>query len=270
MMNRINRFCFFVGVLSLFFLKGAIATGKYGFSASDIGNSCGLANTLFPLSFKYNQGDGKLVNMKFNVFYVHNGVDGMDDYVDFYTSTEGGVAYWPTAPVLAKGKDKPLCTGTQECVTPGKGGINKGVSDYTRLAQQYPADGQLKIIADIAPTDGSRYKYLIDTRKLKLLRVEVFTPYTDNTPMHVGYVEPAYFEYVSDGGNTMKLTSSGTTAPNYTSTFTSSLPQEINLNLLSDIQIDLTGGSNFSDKRPQVKFVDLNPTLMNKVPAACK
>lgn len=283
-------------------LTGALSTiasaasGKYGFSSSGGTSSCSFAETPFPLSFKYTQGGSSEVFMYFNIFYVHDDVSGMADYVDFYTSSVAGQIYWPTTPIFAKGLDTPLCTMddlnnngkyddkdgaySERCSTyvTGSGNkdayINKGVSDYDRVKGMYPGAGELKIAADIAPTNDARYKMLIDVRKIKYLRIEVFTPYTGTVAMHKGYVEPAYFEYTKDGNNWLKRTAYGTTA-SYISPeqYKEMLPERINLNLLSDIQVDLDsygGSTNFSSKVPNISFVALSSDQQSQLPDSCK
>ncbi|MFY2738480.1 hypothetical protein [Pseudocitrobacter faecalis] len=298
--KKFYKFPFVIALLSLSCSSMTSASGKYAFADMSGGaGSCSLGVTPFPISFKYDQGGGDLVYMHFNMFYVHDDVQGMDDYFDFYTNGEnsgGEFDFWPSTPAMGKGNDNPQCTDTdlnengqiddnppgytEKCVTGVDSSnrqsyINKGVSDYSRILNMYPASGELKVVTDIVPTNGSRYKMLLDVRKIKYLRVEVFTPYTGSVAMHKGYVEPVYFEYIKDSNNWLKLTDSyGSTTQYITKEqLKGMLPDRINLNLLSDIRVKLdsyNGSTNFSSKVPNLEFVSLTPEQQLRVPDSCK
>lgn len=291
------------------------AAGKYGFAEGSGfgGSSCGLAQSFMPISFKYDRGrGGSQTHLYFNIFYVPDNIDGMSNYADFYTSNydedpnddKYGQMYWPEAPaILTKGKDTALCTMenlggsdreyddhtydggySEKCVyglTHANRGqyINKGVSDYDRIIGMYP---DVKIVADVAPDNANRYKTLLDVRKLKFFRVEVFTPYTGSAAMHRYNDEPLYFEYTKGNDNWLVRSAYGSTAKddqNYANDaakisdadLQKMLPEKINLNLLTDIQIDLDTslGVNPADLKPIVRFVDITPEQKARVPQSC-
>lgn len=259
--------------------------GKYGFASGDMAG-CTFSQTPLPISFTRDD-DHTNSTVQYNVFYVRDGVKGMDDYIDFYTTlgdhespkstTEEDAQFWPQTPYMFKGRDKPICTADKECYSDNdtKGGYDKGRSKYDIFKNDYTAD-ELKIAADVAPTSGRAYRQYFDVRKLKFLRVEVFTPYlrNDANTLHVGYTEPLFFEYhkISGSSNTLALTSYGTTSNTTMDELKSMLPSEINLNLVRYIYVYINSLSNsaFQGKVPVVAFNMLTTDQQSRLPEACR
>lgn len=291
MSKRLNTPLIGVVLLSAFLWGNAYAVkGKYGFSSSDDSNvaGCTFAQTPLPISFTRDD-DHTAAVVKFNVFYVKDGVVGMNDYIDFYTTladhvpaantTEEDTQFWPDTPYMLKGRDNPVCAGVEECYIdlshPGMGGYDMGRSRYDTFKNKYTKD-ELKIAADIAPTSGRAYRQYIDVRKIKFLRVEVFTPNKSTDSVHMGYTEPLYFEYNRKPGtnNTLALTSYGTTASKdkiKPEDLAAMLPKEVNTNLIRYIYVYINSlsPSAYQGKIPKVIFYMLSPEQQARLPKIC-
>ncbi|AGB76592.1 hypothetical protein D782_0529 [Enterobacteriaceae bacterium strain FGI 57] len=292
MSKRLNTPLIGVVLLSAFLWGNAYAVkGKYGFSSSDDSNvaGCTFAQTPLPISFTRDD-DHTAAEVKFNVFYVKDGVAGMNDYIDFYTSladhqsakstTEEDTQFWPETPYMLKGRDTPVCDEVEECYTdlnhPGVGGYDMGRSRYDTFKNKYTKD-ELKIAGDIVPPNNGRaYRQYIDVRKIKFLRVEVFTPYTGTDSVHMGYTEPVYFEYNRKPGtnNTLALTSYGSTSSKdkiKPEDLAAMFPKEINTNLIRYIYVYINSlsPSAYQGKIPNVIFYMLSPEQQARLPKIC-
>lgn len=289
MSKRLNTPLIGVILLTTFLCGNAYAVkGKYGFSPSGDSTGCAFGQTPLPISVTRDD-DHTAAEVKFNIFYVKDGVTGMGDYADFYTSlgdhesaknqTEADSQFWPETPYMLKGKDKPLCTGVEECYIdlshPGVGGYDMGRSRYDTFKDKYTKD-ELKIAADIAPTSARAYRQYIDVRKIKFLRVEVFTPNKSTDSVHMGYTEPLYFEYNRKPGtnNTLALTSYGTTASKdkiKPEDLAAMLPKEVNTNLIRYIYVYINSltQSAYQGKIPKVEFNMASDEQKARLPDIC-
>lgn len=281
-----------LSALALLSLSGGevnATQGKYGFATAGALAGCTFAQTPLPISFTRDD-DHTEAEVKYNLFYVRDGVTGMSDYKDFYTtlpdhtsakdSTEEDIQFWPETPYMLKGSDTPICVGEEDCYTPGLNppnqGYDSGRSRYDTFVNKYSKE-ELKIAADIAPSSGRAYRQYIDVRRIKFLRVEVFTPYTGTTPIHMGYTEPLYFEYNKVPGtyNTLALTSYGTTASNdkiKPEDLAAMFPKEINTNYLRYIYVYINSLSNsaYQGKIPKVIFYQISDDQAARLPEACR
>ena len=247
----------------------AISANKYGF-VSDI-RRCSLWDTFFPLSSQVpNDKATRNADPRFNIFYITGTrVKHMDDYTDLYYP--GGVRVWPQSPYLTPGQNTAICQNAGECVTPGRGSVGKGISAYNNLKSEFPND-TIKVGTGSAYDDGDITWGFLATRKLKLLRSEYFTPYTGTDSVHVGYVEPLYFEYRETGnGDEMQLVAMGGTARNGDFSRVK-LPQKIKLTALSAIQIWLVreGDGAYQDLLPAAGVVYFTSSQMALIPENCR
>lgn len=293
MSKRLNTPLIGVVLLSAFLWGNAYAVkGKYGFSPSGDSNVTGCTFDQTPLPIRVTRDhDTTNAVVKFNIFYVKDGITGMNDYIDFYTSladhvpakntAEEDEQFWPDTPYMLKGRDKPVCAGVEECYIdlshPGVGGYDMGRSRYDTFKDKYTKE-ELKIAGDIASDSGRAYRQYIDVRKIKFLRVEVFTPNKSTDSIHMGYTEPLYFEYskVAGTNRTLALTSYGTTSPKDKippdEDLAIKLPKEINTNEIYYINVYINSltQSAYQGKIPQVDFFMLSGSQLNKLSANCR
>lgn len=247
----------------------ANASSKYGFAFSI--KPCPLWTTFFPLSFQVPDDKGtRNASPQFNIIYISGDtVKHMDDYYDLYLP--GNVRVWPERPFLINGKDTAICLSSGQCVTSGYGSVGKGISAYNNIVAEFP-DDKVKVLSDSAYGNGDITWIFLPLRKLKLLRIEYFTPYTGRESIHFGYVEPLFFEYRSTGnGDEMQLKSKGGTARggDYSRV---KLPEKIKFTSLSAIQIWLEreGGAAYQDLLPAAATVNFTQQQLALVPENCQ
>lgn len=150
-----------------------------------------------------------------------------------------------------------------------------GRSRYDTFKDKYTKD-ELKIAADTVSDSGRAYRQYIDVRKIKFLRVEVFTPNRSTDSVHMGYTEPLYFEYNRKPGtnNTLALTSYGTTASKdkiKPEDLAAMLPKEVNTNLIRYIYVYINSltQSAYQGKIPTVKFNMVSDEQKARLPGIC-
>ncbi|MCM7885064.1 hypothetical protein [Enterobacter sichuanensis] len=264
-------------LVALFFAGGAAqGAEKYGFSAGL--KRCALWDTFFPISFQIPDLQNARFAPKpvFNVIYIAgDDTQHMDDFFDLYSV--GGKPVWPMTPLLADGRSQPKCRKNGDCIESGKGGVGKGVSAYDSIVSEAALKNDAKkVLADSPYTGGGILWLYLPTRKLKLLRVEFFTPSrgTYGPISDKGYVEPLFFEYRATGKHDeMELTAMGGTAAgnNFNGV---NLPPKIKLTWLSAIQIwlqrDGNSGNLWQDLIPYTNMVYFNETQMAQVPSNCQ
>ncbi len=178
--------------------SGSLATSAtYGFGGG--AGACSFWNMLLPITIQ--QPNDEPAEYQFNVMWVaDDGVTGMDEYYDFFT-TPYGQDGWPAG--VAVGTDTPFCIGDTECVTPGIGYVGGGISAYKTLLQEF--GDKLKVESGQPWGDGRLYWIYLPVRKLKMLRIEVFNPYQGGVGVHKGFVEPISFEYRPSGNGKSQL-----------------------------------------------------------------
>ncbi|HHK9551815.1 hypothetical protein VB265_13170 [Enterobacter sichuanensis] len=254
---------------------------KYGFSAGI--RPCPLWSTFFPISFMV-PGDNlteSYVKPIFNVIYISDSnLKTMDDFFDIYNINGSNI--WPSNswPYVGNGRDKAVCQNDGDCVTKGYGQVGRGISAYKKIKTEFPGE-TVKVMSSTAYGDGDITWFELATRKLKLLRVEYFTPYTGdgNLPLvlrnsdNEKYTEPLFFEYRATGnGDEMKLEETGGTAygVNYDNL---NLPVYIKLTRLSAIHVQLHKKSSNNNPwqriYPSVGMVSFTDKLTALVPASC-
>ncbi|MEB4676971.1 hypothetical protein MXL54_19635 [Enterobacteriaceae bacterium G50] len=254
------------GLMLLAFSSASSADGKYGFAPGGI-SQCSMWTLLFPISFQIPNDD---IPVKFNVIYVEgDGIKGMDEYYDFY-KTPYGQSAWPVNPVTSTGDDTPVCTKVNECYNYGPGGVGYGQSDYNNIHAKY--GDATKVMTNVPNADTSLTWFYIPVRKLKLLRVELFTPYTGTVAVHQGYVEPVSFEYTATGNSDeLRLTDMKSTADN--SSFII-LPTTFRPTHTLDIQVWLTktGDTAYQGLTPQAHIdqIQSNDARLQQIPENCK
>ncbi|WP_434132412.1 hypothetical protein [Enterobacter cloacae] len=257
---------------------------KYGFSAGL--KRCALWDTFFPISFQIPKMDTMRFHPVpvFNVIYIAgDNTQHMDNFYDLYKlGGINGPRVWPEKPYLANGKSLPKCRSDGECIESGKGSVGKGISAYDEIlgAEDFKNDTK-KVLSDGPYTGGDILWQFLPTRKLKLLRVEFFTP-SRGTFISVsgpisdnGYVEPLFFEYRAIGnGDEMELKKVGGTAAgnNFNGV---KLPNKIKLTSLSAIQVWLGGKGKdpnhlWEDLIPYAQVVSFDEKQMAQVPKNCQ
>lgn len=241
--------------------SSVLAGNGYGFGS--LSGGCSFWSTLFPISFN-RTADGAAKSYSANIIWVSDDfIKGMDDYADFYSSSA-----WPSA--IPKGDDQPVCAASACTVSPYNV-VGTGLSAYNDIKKEFPNEKvKVKSFALLATSNGTWVD--MPVRKYKLLRLEVFIPYTtwDMAAGDSAYSEPLYFEYRATGnGSEMQLKEWGSTAE-LKSNIT--LPDKFNPVLSSQIDVWF----NFTDKKnikaiyPTVKVRSLSDTQLARVPAACK
>lgn len=245
------------------------ASSKYGLAFSI--KPCPLWQIFFPLSFQVpDDKETRNASPQFNIIYIAGDtVKHMDDYYDLYLP--GNVRVWPQSPFLLNGKDTAICLSSGQCVTSGYGSVGKGISAYNNILAEFP-DDKVKVLSSSAYGDGDITWFFLPLRKLKLLRIEYFTPYTGRESVHFGYVEPLFFEYRATGnGDEMQLKGKGGTARggDYSRV---KLPDKIKLTALSAIQIWLEreGDAAYQDLLPAAHTVNFTQQQLALVPANCQ
>lgn len=241
----------------------------YGFAQP----KCSLWSTFFPISFQVDSDMSVFEDAEragFNIFYITGGdLQNMDDYYDLYTIS-GGHVWNNTSPWLINGKDAVMCKGSSDCVKSGTGSIGKGISAYNSLKAEFPNE-TIKVASDRPYSNGDIDWYYIPTRRLKLLRVEFFTPNKGVISGTGKYVEPIFFEYRETGnGDEMKLYEMGGTARGADFSHVK-LPETLKLTALSAIQIWMSTGSGkmFENVIPYGKVVPFTQSQLNMVPENC-
>ncbi|HAT8012160.1 hypothetical protein [Citrobacter rodentium] len=259
----------------------AKSSQNYGFSAGV--KPCSLWDTFFPISFQVpsDKLTRDYVRPIFNIIYItDSNLKHMDDFYDIYKINGKGDAIWPTTPFLATGSDTAYCRNDGDCVTKGYGALGKGISAYNEIKKDFPGE-TVKVLSDSAYGNGDISWLFLPTRKLKLLRVEYFTPYKDDdgtilitlkNKENNKYTEPLFFEYRATGnGDEMELEESGGTAAgaNFNDV---KLPQFIRPTQLSAIQVWLdttSGGTPWSSIYPNVRVRPFTDEQMALIPVNC-
>lgn len=269
-------------ILAMFSACSLTAHGgeNYGFSSSIF--PCSLWSTFFPISFQVPSDDltRNFVRPVYNIIYITDDkIKGMDDFYDLYNVK--GKYVWPTTPTLTNGRKTPVCRKVGDCVIKGYGGVGSGVSAYYDIVSEFPSE-TVKVHSDSAYSDGSISWVFLPMRKLKLLRIEYFTPYTEDTYVPLPYrnseskkyTEPLFFEYRATGnGDEMMLRESGGTT--YGANFNNvKLPQYIRLTHLSAIQIWLNTKDSDGDPwrriYPSTTTVNFTDSQSALIPANCQ
>lgn len=259
----------------------AQSSENYGFSAGIW--PCPLWSTFFPISFQVPSDDATKNYVKpiFNIIYISDSnIKTMDDFYDIYNVK--GNAVWPSNswPYVANGRSQVVCRNDGECVTKGYGQVGRGISAYNNIKAEFPGE-TINVSSGSAFGNGDITWFELATRKLKLLRVEYFTPYTDGSnlpPMlrnsdNKKYTEPLFFEYRATGnGDEMKIKESGGTAygVNYNDL---NLPEYIKLTRLSAIQVWLNASSNnnlWQRIYPGAGMVSFTDNQTALIPANCQ
>lgn len=247
---------------------------KYGFSSGV--KACALWDTFFPISFKI-PNDLLTVNYSqpmFNIIYVADGnIKHMDDFYDLYRVRSEDV--WPTSPDLANGRSNAICQNNGDCVPLAVGGVGKGVSAYNDiLGDEFVRNDTIKVMSNSPYSDGTISWLFLPTRKLKLLRIELFTPYKTSVNNFAVASEPLFFEYRATGnGDEMKLTEKGGTSVggNINDVM---LPSKLKLTTLSAIQIWLYRGGNSSEAYagllPAAQVISFTSGQMKLIPENCR
>lgn len=252
-----------VAAAMLFCTADSLAGGTYGFGNS---KGCDLWRLPFPISLQ--QPGNERQDYDVNLIWIDDdSVSGMDKYYDFYQD-HNGRSSWPSSPIGAIGGSKPYCTGSTECVTSGHGSVGKGISAYDNLVNEFSKDAVN--VYKFRPNGAGNLTWLyLPTHKVKLLRIEVFTPYTGYVGSLVGYEEPIYFEYRATGnGSEMKLKEWGSTADkqNYID-----LPETFDPVLVSDIQVWFTRYGRYDPAiYPKTAIHSLSDEQIARVPGSCK
>lgn len=255
----------------------AHADPKYGFSDSI--RPCALWDTFFPISFQV-PSDVSIKNYSkpvFNIMYIAAGnFQHMNDFADLYKVGNSSDRVWPTNPYVISGDDSAICQDSGACVTKGYGAVGKGISAYKNLAAEFPNDN-IVVLSDSPYYNGDAAWYYLPTRYVKLLRIELFTPYTGPVQYFSAdyneHVEPLYFEYRETGNkDELQLVASGGTvsSANFSGV---KLPNKIRLTALSGVQIWLgtTSAADPWDRLiPYARTVDFTNSQMAIVPANCK
>ncbi|WP_148677738.1 hypothetical protein [Klebsiella sp. RIT-PI-d] len=244
----------------------------YGFAQP----KCSLWSTFFPVSFQVSSDMAVIPGLVdaetagFNIFYITGGdFHNMDDYYDLYT-INGGHVWNNTSPWLINGRNAVMCKGSSDCVKSGTGSIGKGISAYNSLKAEFP-DENIKVASDRPYSNGDIDWYYIPTRRLKLLRVEFFTPNKGSMPGTSQYVEPIFFEYRETGnGDEMKLYEMGGTARGADFSHVK-LPETIKLTTLSAMQIWMStaSGKPYENVMPYGKVVPFTDSQIAMVPKGC-
>lgn len=247
------------------------AEQKFGFGTRQ--GSCSLWLMPFPISLQrmyYNVTNWKY---DFNVIWIDDtGNKGLDSYVDFYSSS--GKSTWIKD--ILNGSDTPICTKTDGsgCVEPKYAAVGHGVSAYDQIKKEYSGD-KVKVFSGSIVENGDFYGiYYLPVRKVKLLRVEIFTPFTDGRDIDMS-VEPLFFEYRKTGaGDELHLTSSGSTTPRNSGIV---LPDTISLTkTTSEIHVwveDPTVAEApyaWNNVKPGTSFISMSAAQVAAIPEACQ
>lgn len=247
---------------ALFTTSNSLASAIYGFGSGP--GSCSFWTMPFPISVQ--QPDDEPVDYFYNIIWVADDrVKGMDEYRDFYNTVYGQDA-WPTG--ITAGTDAPHCTQDGQCVTQGTGVVGKGISAYDSLTQEFSGS---KVRVASAHPDGTGVLTWINlpVRKFKVLRIEVFNPYTGRVPVHLGFVEPIYFEYRPTGnGSELQLVKWGSTANNTSNIV---LPGKFNPVQTLDIQVwfQRTDSVAYQGITPKAHIDPLSAEQIKRIPASC-
>ena len=264
MAKSFSRICAaWITACTLFSSGSALADAKYGFAAR-----CDLWSTLLPISFQHDVNDNE--HHVYNIIWIDGeGVSGLESYYSLYRH-HSGASTWPNG--IASGKDTPQCTGTYNaCAYEDWGSVGKGISAYDSLKREFPSETINVTSGNLARTSDALWLYL-PVRKFKLLRVELFTPYTSGPGNKASqtYNEPLSFEYRATGnGSELKLQSWGST-----SDITSSvkLPNVFNPTETAEIQVwtDEHNNHDWSGLDPAVTVDSFTTEQMKLVPESCR
>ncbi len=245
----------------------ALAGGVYGFGSRSSGQKCDLWTLPFPVAFQ-KPTKNERYDYDVNVIWVDDdSVRGMDKYYNLYR-TPDGKSTWTNSPRVMNGQSTLYCEKSNQCTIDG-GSVGKGISAYDNLVQEFSKDS-VHVYA-FSPNSNGDYTWLyLPVHKVKVLRVEYFTPYdgAERTGLK-SFVEPLYFEYRATGnGSEMKLNGWGSTSVN---TGSVKLPDTFDPVLSSDIQVSIIrDGSVSSDDSPKVVIHSLDNSQLAIVPGTCK
>lgn len=243
----------------------ALAQSTYGFGSAK--GQCSFWTMLFPISLQ--QPDDEPMDYKVNIFWIGaDSIVGMDNYYDFYETPYNQLA-WPSG--AAAGTSTPVCTGQAECVTAGIGSVGRGISAYDSIKQEFPNE-TVKVYSGKPDGSGKLTWVYLPVRKMKLLRIEVFTPYTDKVAAHVGFVEPLWFEYRATGsGSQLKLKGWGsTTAKEHQGEIV--LPDTFDPVTTIDIQVwfGRWDSAAYQGVTPKAHIDPASSAQIDRIPASCK
>ncbi|MBE3514034.1 hypothetical protein [Enterobacter cloacae complex sp. I2] len=261
----------FVTVLLSLVSANVAAEQKFGFGTRQ--GSCSLWLMPFPISLKRSYYNVPGWKYDFNVIWIDDtGNKGLDNYVDLYTSA--GNSTWIKD--ILNGSDKPICTKTDGsgCVQAKFAAVGHGVSAYDQIKKEYSGD-KVKVFSGSMDENGDYYWiYYLPVRKVKLLRVEIFTPFTGGKEIDES-VEPLFFEYRKTGaGDELHLTSSGSTAPKNSGIV---LPDTISLTkTISEINVWVEdpyvseAPNAWDNVKPGTSFISTSAAQVAAIPEACQ
>lgn len=265
MAKSLSRICAALITACVLFSSGsALADARYGFAAK-----CRLWSELLPVSFQHDPKDNE--PHTYNVIWINGeGISGLDaDYSLFQLNN--GVSNFPAN--VGSGRDTPQCTKTYNgCAYEDWGSVGKGISGYDSLKSEFPSETVKVASGSLPQYDGSLQWIYIPVRKLKVLRIELFTPWVSGATHAASksYNQPLYFEYRATGnGSELKLKSWGSTSD---ITSAVGLPDVFNPVDVVGIQAwtDEHNNHDWSGLDPGAGVVYLTEEQKKSVPGSCR
>jgi len=257
----------FISIMIMSFSMNVLAGAIYKF-----GTPCTFDTMLFPISFQHSSDSDDLMDFYYNIIWIDGtNNQGIDSYYNFFIPPYNNQNGWPAG--VGSGKDTPKCTGTTPstaCANTKYAKKNHGVSAYDFLKSEF-GENSLKVMSGKITATGNSLNWLyLPVRRVKLLRIEVFTPPEIRTISTTDFSpEPLYFEYRGDGELTLK--ESGTTThyanKNMPSVY---LPQTFSPVLSQDIQIWFGNIESYNEVEPRAHIDPLTSSMLNQIPAGCK